>query len=104
MFSGGLFVQGKPLSAPLARVWFHTRKVPTDQHRFDMHLFGILQEGQTYRLESRASRVDRPASRKPRPKVGELHTLGAYEAAFYALVKENPQIVLANGGKDEALE
>jgi hypothetical protein len=54
-----------------------------------MHLFRVVQEGQTYRLESRASRVD---------------TLGAYEAAFYALVKENPKIVLANGGKDEALE
>jgi hypothetical protein len=82
-------VQGKPLSAPLARVWFHTRKVPTDQHRFDMHLFRVVQEGQTYSLKSRASRVD---------------TLGAYEAAFYALLKENPQIVLANRGRDEALE
>jgi hypothetical protein len=54
-----------------------------------MHLFRVVQEGQTYSLESRASRVD---------------TLGAYEAAFYALMKENPQIVLANGGRDEALE
>jgi hypothetical protein len=54
-----------------------------------MHLLGMLQEGQTYRLESRASRVD---------------TLGAYEPAFHALVKEKPQVVLANGGRDEALE
>lgn len=54
-----------------------------------MHLFRVVQEGQTCKLESRASRID---------------ALGAYEAAFHALVKEKPQIVLANGGKDEALE
>ena len=54
-----------------------------------MHLFRVVQEGQTYSLKSRASRVD---------------TLGAYEAAFYAPVKKKPQIVRANGRRDEAPE
>ena len=82
-------MQRKPLSAPLALVWFHTRKVPIDQHRFDMHLFRVVQEGKTYKLESRVSRLD---------------ASGVNEAPLYALVKQKPQIVLANGGRDEAME
>lgn len=54
-----------------------------------MHLFRVVQEGKTYKLESRASRLDAP---------------GVNEAACYALVRQKPQIVLANGGRDEALE
>ena len=54
-----------------------------------MPLFRVVPQGQTYELGSRASRRD---------------ALGAYEAAFHALVKKKPKIVPANGRRDEALE